>query len=135
MNIEEKINRIMNKANISYEEAKGILEQTNGDMLDAIIILERQGKVKGTGQSIYTTQQEEKNYIDVKAKIEEQSTENLGESLERLFRTIIRFIRKTNFIVKKRKKRYHNNTNNCFCYYFNYVMGSTSPNHVNFLII
>ena len=45
MDILEKAEVLKEKANISYEEAKRVLEETNGDLLDAMVILERQGKI------------------------------------------------------------------------------------------
>ena len=32
--------------NISYEEAKAVLNETGGDILDAVILLEQRGKIK-----------------------------------------------------------------------------------------
>jgi hypothetical protein len=42
----EQVEKLREKANVSYDEAKTALEASGGDMLDAIIYLERQGKVK-----------------------------------------------------------------------------------------
>ena len=41
----EQVEKLKEKANVTYEEAKTALEAANGDMLDAIIYLEKQGKV------------------------------------------------------------------------------------------
>ncbi len=41
----EKIEKLVNKAGCSYEDAKAALEGSNWDMIDAIISLERDGKV------------------------------------------------------------------------------------------
>ena len=41
------IEKLRDKANISYEEAKEVLEKNNWDILDAIIYLEKKGKIKG----------------------------------------------------------------------------------------
>ena len=46
MEMIEKVERLREKANVSYEEAKEALEQSGGDLLDAIVLLERQGKSK-----------------------------------------------------------------------------------------
>ena len=45
MERKEMIEKLMNKAKISYEEAESALEKNNWDLLDAMIYLERQGKV------------------------------------------------------------------------------------------
>ena len=42
----EKIEKLRERANVTYEEAKEALNAANGDLLDAMIYLERQGKVK-----------------------------------------------------------------------------------------
>ena len=46
MDIMEKVEELRTKANITYEEAKAVLNETNGDMLDAVILLEQRGKIK-----------------------------------------------------------------------------------------
>ncbi len=42
----EMIEKLRQHADISYEEAKQILDETNDDMLEAIVLLEKQGKLK-----------------------------------------------------------------------------------------
>ena len=51
----EKVERLVAKANVTYEDAKKALEESNGDMLDAMIYLEKQGKVKAPSQSSFNT--------------------------------------------------------------------------------
>lgn len=49
----EQVEKLREHANISYDEAKAALENSGGDILQAIIDLERQGKIKppqGGGQ-------------------------------------------------------------------------------------
>lgn len=49
----EQVEKLREKANVSYDEAKAALDASNGDILDAMIYLEKQGKVKepdGGGQ-------------------------------------------------------------------------------------
>ena len=41
----EQVERLREKANISYEEAKAVLEEAGGSLLDALILLEQRGKV------------------------------------------------------------------------------------------
>ena len=45
MNEYEKVEKLREKANVSYEEAKAALEKCNWDLLDAIVLLEREGKI------------------------------------------------------------------------------------------
>ncbi|MBQ2691519.1 MAG: DUF4342 domain-containing protein [Clostridia bacterium] len=41
----EKVEKLRAKANITYEEAKAVLEEAGGDLLDAMILLEKRGKI------------------------------------------------------------------------------------------
>lgn len=51
----EKVEKLREKTGVSYEDAKTVLEQNNYDMLDAMIALERQGKVTPPDEGSYTT--------------------------------------------------------------------------------
>ena len=62
----EKVEKLVQKANVSYEDAKNALEAANGDMLDAIIALEKAGKVNSQA-SFTTTSPESSPYKDVPA--------------------------------------------------------------------
>ena len=42
----EQVEQLRTKADVTYEEARQALEAANGDLLDAVILLELQGKVK-----------------------------------------------------------------------------------------
>lgn len=42
----EQVEKLREHANISYEEAKKALEETNGDILEAIVNLEKQNRIK-----------------------------------------------------------------------------------------
>ncbi|MDF2877346.1 MAG: hypothetical protein K0S30_442 [Clostridia bacterium] len=42
----EQIDLIMARANVSYAEAKSALEQTNGDVVEALLFLEKEQKIK-----------------------------------------------------------------------------------------
>ena len=100
----EKVERLKEKANVSYEEARAALEEAGGDLLDAIVLLERQGKVNGPRQASYSTDYEaQTEYIRVRDKVEEaeQSAPSFGQTVNRIVATIVNFIQKTMFIVKK----------------------------------
>ena len=70
----EKVEALRAKANVSYEDAKVAWEASNYDMLDAMIYLEKQGKVNAGSTASYTTssgtdtsqefEQAQKNYED-----------------------------------------------------------------------
>ena len=51
----EMVEKLRSKTNISYEEAKDTLENTNWDILDAVVYLERIGKIKKPSVSTYFT--------------------------------------------------------------------------------
>ena len=43
----EMIEKLRERADISYEEARDVMEQANGDLLEALVLLEKQGKLSG----------------------------------------------------------------------------------------
>ena len=51
----EKVEKLREKANVSYEEAKEALEANDWDILDAMVYLEKLGKVDGPKATSYTT--------------------------------------------------------------------------------
>jgi hypothetical protein len=55
MELFEKVEALREKANVSYEDAKAAMEACNYDMLDAMIYLEKQGKVNSGSTASYTT--------------------------------------------------------------------------------
>lgn len=53
----EKVEKLRQIANVTYEEAKDALEECGWDMLEAIVLLENCGKVKaGAGSTEYVSQ-------------------------------------------------------------------------------
>jgi len=53
----EMVEKLCEKANVTYEEAKTALEATDWDLLDAVVFLEQEGKVKKS-TSHHSTQSE-----------------------------------------------------------------------------
>lgn len=51
----DQVEQIREKTGCSYEEAKNALDAADGDVLDAVIALEREGKVKGTATATAST--------------------------------------------------------------------------------
>lgn len=93
MDMFEKVEKLRQAANVSYEEAKAALEKANGDILDAMIILEREGKVKRPNTESYSTRYEDlkqplERYKDCEEK--KSSTKDDGstfwEKVKRLFK-------------------------------------------------
>ena len=68
----EMVEKLQAKANVSYEEAKAALERADWDILDALVLLESEGKVKDAQpQAEYTTQdkEEKKFYVEVNPQV------------------------------------------------------------------
>ena len=67
----EKVEKLVEKAGVSYADAKRALEKANGDLLDAMIILEQEGKTEAPEQSSYSTQYEQQaQYVSVATQVE-----------------------------------------------------------------
>ena len=58
----EMVEKLRTKANVTYEEAKAALEASDWDMLDALVLLESEGKVKDAPKNPEYTTQEKKEY-------------------------------------------------------------------------
>lgn len=90
----EKVEKLVQKANVSYEDAKKALEDANGDILDAMIALEKEGKVKKPETVTYSTYgAAENNYNDVSSAVmrsentdEKSFAADLGSGLKKFFR-------------------------------------------------
>lgn len=52
----DKIEKIREKTGVTYQEAKEALEAADGDILDALVYLENQGKIKKPQLQYYTTE-------------------------------------------------------------------------------
>jgi len=51
----EQVEKLRERADVSYEDAKSALEITQGDLLEAVIYLEKQGKIEGPEMNSYNT--------------------------------------------------------------------------------
>ena len=72
----EKIEKLREHADVTFEDAKAALEAANGDLLDAIIWLERNGKVKGPAESTHSTKYEDQaEYVSVSEKVKQSKKE------------------------------------------------------------
>ncbi len=69
----EKVEKLKERANVTYEEAKEALEASNWDLLDAMVYLEKMGKTEAPRQETYSTSYEEQSqYVSVKDKVKEK---------------------------------------------------------------
>ena len=104
----EMVEKLMEKADVTYEEAKTALEIANWDMLDALVDLERQGKVK-RGQKMSWTEStanaEDASYRTVEA------TASRGETDKKKFQYFIDEVKSilsksidNSFVIRKNDK-------------------------------
>ena len=71
MDIFEKVEKLVEKAGVSYEDAKAALDKADGDLLDAMILLEKEGKAKAPEQSSYSTKYDQQaQYVSVEETVE-----------------------------------------------------------------
>ena len=73
----EKVERLHEKAGVSFEDAKAALEACDWDMLEAMVYLEKQGKVHKSGNTYSTKEEPEMNGT--------KEERNVGSTLERFF--------------------------------------------------
>ncbi len=91
------VDKLKNKANISYEEAKDVLEKSNWDMLEAMLYLEAHGKVKKPSISIFYTNESKESYnengeeVNLKKDTNENNFENKN-GFEGVFEAICKAI-------------------------------------------
>ncbi len=90
----EMVEKLMSKANVSYEEAQQALEKNNWDLLDAMVYLERQGKVK--------TSQENKSIVLTKESSEDKKEKKQG-GVGAMFGRVCRFVKN---LIKKGNENY-----------------------------
>ena len=103
----EKAERLRERANVSYEEAEAALEQSGDDLLEAMILLEKQGKTRAPEQSTYSTKYEEQaEYVRVQEKVEEQekSAPSFAKSLGHAIGLIIKLITRSSFHVTRKEQ-------------------------------
>ena len=100
----EMIKKLMEKAHVTYEEAQEILERCNWDLLDAIIYLERSGKVENNDTTTIIEIKEEEQKKEDNTKKKQESYGGVGEIIGRIFKGLGKVIAKGNknyFEIKK----------------------------------
>ena len=96
----EMVEKLRQKANVSYEEAKAALEASDWDILDALVLLESEGKVKTDGAA--------QEYSTQEAPAQPKAAENADwrENLRRLWNYLRKLFRKgnaNNFVIKGKR--------------------------------
>jgi len=92
----EQVEKLKEKANVSYEEAKAALDAAGDDMLDAIIHLEKQGKVNAPANNgkFSTTSAKEDTDEEKKKKKKEKEKEKekeYGETFSSIMGRLVRW--------------------------------------------
>ena len=100
----EKVDLLRERADVSYEEAKAVLEEANWDLLDAIVILERRGKTKAPErESFSTSYDEQEQYEKVQEKVEEQQKKaERNGSLRQTIRRICQILVHNSFQIQRK---------------------------------
>lgn len=94
----------MEKAYVTNEEAQEVLEKCNWDLLDAIIYLERNGKVENNETTTIIEVKEEEQKKEDYSKKKDESYGGIGEVIGRIFKCLGKIISKGNknyFEIKK----------------------------------
>lgn len=92
----EQVEKLREKANVSFAEAKEALDATGGDLLEALIYLENQGKVAPPpgGGSYSSSGKEEKEPAADSSR--EETYESCGEVFRKIGKLCVRIIHKGN---------------------------------------
>ncbi|MDD2430010.1 MAG: DUF4342 domain-containing protein [Eubacteriales bacterium] len=98
----EMVEKLRDKANVSYEEAKAALEASEWDLLDALVYLENKGRIRKEDEFSYTTRHAPKPQ---KLHEEKESAKGI---IARLLNAAVRLINRGNKIIfevsRKEKK-------------------------------
>ena len=104
MDMFEKVEKLKEKADVTYEEARDALQKADGDILEALILLEKEGKAKKPGNS-YSTEYDRSEEKNKKEGDKSEKGKHKGkacgfiEKTKELFRKSI-----TNYLVIKSKE-------------------------------
>lgn len=91
----EMVEMLRAKAEVSYEEARQALEDSGWDLLSALVSLEKNGKLKGSGKK------EGKKMEGGKAQVNTKTAENWINRFVNWVKGIIEAGNRNHFIVKK----------------------------------
>lgn len=99
----EQVQKLRERANISFEEAKKALEETDGDMLEAVINLEKQNRIKAPEAGGYYNSQAENQSANEHGRGNSRDNRNahtkdssFGEQVAAFFRWCGKVIHKGN---------------------------------------
>lgn len=95
----EMVERLRTKTNVSYEEAKAALEASNWDLLDAMVKLEQEGKIKD-GAASFTTKEEPKPSEEKPGSQFKSVMRKIGEKLV----NVINYLTRNSLEISKKDK-------------------------------
>ncbi|MCQ2465216.1 MAG: DUF4342 domain-containing protein [Oscillospiraceae bacterium] len=84
----EMIEKLMEKADVTFEEGKGVLESVNWNLLDALIALEKEGKIRSASTSSHSTKQ------DISEEIENIRSTDEPESFKDVMKRFFSWVKK-----------------------------------------
>jgi len=87
----EKVEKLREKANVSFAEAKDALDNADGDILDALIVLEQQGKTSIPAGGGYFAGSETYNEYQQYSTSGESGAERRGETFSEMLKRFGRF--------------------------------------------
>ncbi len=97
----EKVEKLRQRANVTYEEAKDALKEANGDLLDAMVILEKNGKVKSPDPVKEESSVSGEYQLPVKSERRNSAAgeETFGTKFKRVVKRGIRYLGDNNAVV------------------------------------
>lgn len=106
------VDKLRTKTDISYEEAKSVLENNNWDMLEAVVYLEKIGKIKSPEVSEFYTYEYKESYAndyesEDTSEDRESSSSKSKNDFEGIFEAVCKVIDTCNniFLEIKRNSR------------------------------
>ena len=106
----EKVEKLRERANVTYDEAKDALRACNGDLLDAMVYLEKLGKVKAPEQASYSTKYTEapkyKNVSKEVKFLDDRAMESFGEKVKRFGKKIWKIGNDNHVIITKKGEQF-----------------------------
>ncbi len=97
----ETVEKLRQKAQVSYEDAKAALEACDWDLLDALVYLEKHGKLQNEEKASYSTRQEP-------APEKRESPRYRGGFFQRLFELLVALVNRLNeveLVVRRSGKK------------------------------
>ena len=103
----DMMEKLREKANISLGEAKDVLERADWDMLEALVILEKEGKIQPLTTSVSTVENEN-TYEKVENEIRRQKESRFNRFWEEVTENLKRLVAKCftcSLVMRSRKTK------------------------------